>query len=112
MQINERVWRGIYHMNHLRWNIRYNMMAGCEILDLYIQRYALRKIDQINPFTDSKFVGVIYAMYNGGPGQFKKFLKRDRDQNAYRSDTLFKEKYSWVTSDQWDNITKCLIRGN
>ena len=112
MQINERVWRGIYHMNHLRWNIRYNMMAGCEILDLYIKRYALRKIDQIDPFTDSKFVGVIYAMYNGGPGQFKKFLKRDRDQKAYRSDTLFKEKYSWVTSDQWNNITKCLIHGN
>ncbi|NQT55127.1 MAG: hypothetical protein HQ551_02740 [Desulfobacteraceae bacterium] len=109
MQVNERVWRCIYDMNHLRWNIKYNAMAGCEIIDLYFMRYVLRKIDQIDPFTEAKLAGVIYAMYNGGPGQFKKFLKRSRDQRFYESDRLFREKYTWVINSQWDNINKCLV---
>jgi hypothetical protein len=39
MQINERVWRGMYDLHRLRWNIRYNAWAGCEILDLYVTKY-------------------------------------------------------------------------
>ena len=109
MQVNERVWRGIYNMNHLRWNIKYNALAGCEIIDLYFRKYVLRKMDQIKPFTEVKLAGVIYAMYNGGPGQFKKFLSRCENGKFYTSDRLFKEKYTWVTNGQWDNITKCLI---
>ena len=38
MQINERVWREIYDIDRLRWNIRYNARAGCEILDLYVTK--------------------------------------------------------------------------
>ncbi len=41
MQINERVWRGIYRLESLRWNIRYNATAGAEILDLYFHKYVL-----------------------------------------------------------------------
>ncbi len=109
MQINERVWRGVYNLNHLRWNIKYNALAGCEIIDLYFRRYALRKIDQINPFTEMKLAGVIYAMYNGGPGQFKKFLNRCKNNKFYSSDRLFREKFTWVINGQWNNINKCLI---
>ena len=109
MQINEYVWRGIYHVNHLRWNIKYNAMAGCEIIDLYFRRYVLRKMDQISSFTEGNLAGVIYAMYNGGPGQLKKFLRRCKNGKFYASDRLFREKYTWVTNGQWDNITKCLV---
>ena len=28
MQINERVWRGMYDLHRLRWNIWYNAWAG------------------------------------------------------------------------------------
>ena len=44
MQINERVWRGIYRVESLRWNIAYNVKAGCEILHLYLRNFALKEI--------------------------------------------------------------------
>jgi len=114
MQINERVWRGIYNYDHLRWDIHYNAMVGCEIIDLYFCRYALRKMKRLNlekPLEDDMLARTIYAMYNGGPGQFKKYLKRSKREKYYLSDRLFWDKYVWVKSGQWHNIRKCLIGG-
>ena len=114
MQINERVWRGIYNYDHLRWDIHYNAMVGCEIIDLYFCRYALRKMKRLNlekPLEDDTLARIIYAMYNGGPGQFKKYLKRSKREKHYLSDRLFWDKYVWVKSGQWHNIRKCLIGG-
>ena len=48
MQINEKVWRGMYDPEKLKWNIRYNMAAGCEIVDLYLQKYVLKKMAEKN----------------------------------------------------------------
>ena len=77
MQINERVWRGIYNRDRLRWDIRYNALAGCEIVDLYLRRYVL-KGDVVGKYSgDSVLLSrVIYAMYNGGPGQLKKIHEK------------------------------------
>ena len=111
MQINERVWRGMYDTNHLRWDINYNAEAGCEIIDLYFCRYALKKMKLGEPLDDDKLARIMYAMYNGGPGQFHKFLKRSKKGEYYLSDKLFFEKYSWVKNNQWQNISKCLIDG-
>jgi len=111
MQINERVWRGIYDLNRLRWDIRYNARAGCEILATYFHRYALKRFDQINSLNPTEMAGVVYAMYNGGPSEFKKFLSRLKTGKYYLSDRLFKEKYSWVTRNQWESINRCLVAG-
>jgi len=54
MQINERVWRGMYDPKSLRWNIYYNAMAGCEILDLYLNRYALKKSNRKDPLPSTE----------------------------------------------------------
>jgi len=112
MQINERVWRGMYEENHLRWDIHYNAKAGCEIADLYFNRYALRKMEKIGPknsLDNNVLAMAIYAMYNGGPRQFDKFLKRNKKKAYYLSDRLFMEKFLWVNSGQWENVTQCLI---
>lgn len=112
MQINERVWRGMYEENHLRWDIHYNAKAGCEIADLYFNRYALRKMEKIGPknsLDNNVLARAIYAMYNGGPRQFDKFLKRNKKKAYYLSDRLFMEKFLWVNSGQWENVTQCLI---
>ena len=111
MQINERVWRGIYDLNRLRWDIRYNARAGCEILATYFHRYALKRFDQIKSLNPTEMAGVVYAMYNGGPGQFKKFLSRLKTGKGYLSDRLFREKYTWVTRNQWTHINQCLVSG-
>ena len=111
MQINERVWRGIYDLNRLRWDIRYNARAGCEILATYFHRYGLKRFDQMKSLNPTVMAGVVYAMYNGGPSQFKKFLSRLKTGKYYLSDRLFKEKYTWVTRNQWTHINQCLVPG-
>ncbi|MBU3954647.1 MAG: lytic transglycosylase domain-containing protein [Proteobacteria bacterium] len=111
MQVNERVWRGLYDQEKLRWNIGYNIEAGCEILDLYLNRYILRKMEQ------KKYKGLenkdtiartLYALYNGGPGEFSRFLERNSKEKFYISDVLFYEKYLWVKNSQWENAGICL----
>jgi len=51
----------------------------------------------------------VYAMYNGGPGEFRKFLKRKEVNSFYESDKLFWEKYSLAKEGQFDKISICLI---
>ena len=108
MQVNERVWRGIYDTQRLRWDIRYNASAGSEIVDLYLQKYALRKSGPDILADEQTLYQLVYAMYNGGPSQYAKFLKRKADGALYDSDNLFTQKYSWVKSQSWNNIERCL----
>ncbi len=112
MQINERVWRGIYNRDRLRWDIRYNALAGCEIVDLYLRRYAL-KGDLARRYSDDTdlLARVVYAMYNGGPSQLGKFMKRERSKKYYKSDLLFAEKLSWVQQRDWKQISSCFVGG-
>ena len=107
MQVNERVWRGIYDTQRLRWDIRYNASAGCEIADLYLQKYALGKYgSEILSQTDT-LAQLVYAMYNGGPSQYDKFLKRSKTKKLYDSDRLFAQKHEWVKNESWENVGKC-----
>ena len=112
MQINERVWRGLYDPQHLRWDIRYNALAGCEIIDLYVTKYLAKHAKRLKAggkLKDDTHAGIIYAMYNGGPGQLDQFLSRRAKGTFYESDKLFLEKYVWVKNGQLANISKCLI---
>lgn len=111
MQINERVWRGLYDRSRLRWDIRYNALAGCEIADLYLRKYALKHPVWQNGADMTLLSRVVYAMYNSGPGEYKKFLDRERKGKHYPSDQLFFEKLQWVDKDQWERIKGCLIGG-
>ena len=108
MQINERVWRGIYRPENLRWNISYNARAGCEILELYLRRYALRRPESKTMDSDT-LARAVYAMYNGGPGQFPKLLTRSKNNTFYKSDQLFWEKYAWAKAGHLDKLSVCLI---
>jgi hypothetical protein len=108
MQVNERVWRGIYDRNRLRWDIRYNARAGCEIADLYLRRHALphkaaAKIGQVP--------GMVYAMYSGGPGQLDNYLARHKGGKLLPSDQGFAEKWTWVDKRDWQQLAKCLGGG-
>jgi len=101
MQINERVWRGLYDQNKLRWDIFYNSDAGCEIIELYLTRYIFRKIKKKkyqaleNP---DNIARMLYALYNGGPSQFFKFLNRLSNKKFFLSDRLFNEKYLFMVA--------------
>lgn len=109
MQINERLWRGLYQLESLRWNIQYNARAGSEILHYYLCKYALKKMDPTNPLDLDTLGRVVYAMYNGGPGDFRKFLKRKETNSFYESDKLFWEKYAMAKEGQFDKISVCIL---
>lgn len=111
MQINERVWRGVYDLNQLRWNIRYNALAGCEVLDLYVSKYIEgnpKNRSIAGKLKDDTLASLVYAMYNSGPQDLSRFLSRSRTGKYHLSDKLFKEKYAWVKTDRWQNIRSCL----
>ena len=114
MQVNERVWRGLYEGGRLRWDITYNAMAGCRILELYLFKYVLNRRDRIEKeiaLDDDLMARMVYAVYNGGPSQVNKFAGRVKSGKFYNADTLFSEKYEWVKKGDWDKIRKCLIGG-
>ena len=109
MQINERVWRGLYRRESLRWNIRYNARAGAEILDLYMRDYAISQM-QAQGLTDEALLGrAVYSMYNAGPDELQRFMKRYRTNAPDRIDRLFKEKYEMTQNAEFDQIALCLI---
>jgi len=111
MQVNERVWRKLYNRNSLRWNIRYNARAGCQILERYLLRYALKGPEISQAWDDDLISRLCYALYNGGPGQYDKFLARHQEASYYKSDLLFWEKYNWARFEWWDRAGRCLIGG-
>ncbi len=109
MQINERVWRGLYQPRSLRWDIAYNARAGCQILALYTKRYALAGRKGSGGTPSPRFLAqLVYALYNGGPRQKKKFPRRYRKGRLFLSDRLFLEKYRWVSQGDYRNIHRCL----
>lgn len=111
MQINERVWRGMYDRNKLRWDIRYNALAGCEIADLYLRRHALQGKALAPGAKTDPLPALVYAMYNGGPGQYEKYLARQKSGKTLLSDKSFAEKMKWVEKREWARIEECLGGG-
>jgi hypothetical protein len=111
MQINERVWRGIYDLNHLRWDIVYNATAGCEILGIYLKKYGLPEVEKMGSEKRSDretLARIVYAVYSGGPSQLPKLRNLLSKGRPGVIDRLFLEKYQWVCSGQWEQIGKCL----
>ena len=91
MQINERVWRGFYDIQKLRWDTTYNVRAGTRILMRYVKDYAI-------PYAERNGeVGYVaraaYAVYNAGPRAVGRFAKEQRHPREARVDdrlwTLF-----------------------
>jgi hypothetical protein len=109
MQVNERVWRGLYDLNRLRWDIYYNAAAGSEIAALYLKRYASREEIQKRNLDDETMARLVYAMYNGGPSQRTKFLKRLSANSLYESDELFWEKFQMVSAGDVEKVSLCLV---
>ncbi|MEE4241194.1 MAG: lytic transglycosylase domain-containing protein [Desulfopila sp.] len=111
MQINEKVWRGIYDLQGLRWNIEYNSVAGAEILTLYLNRYISRKqnLKKISSEAGKRYLAAwLYALYNGGPSQLDKFPQRNTNGSLYKSEQLFLEKYDKIEGQHWLALVDCL----
>jgi len=76
MQINQRVWRGFYNVERLKWDAAYNARAGAEILLSYFRQYGIEQERRAGRIED--VVRATYAVYNAGP----RAVGRYRDQAA------------------------------
>lgn len=108
MQINERVWRGFYDIQKLRWDIDYNSHAGAEVLMNYLVKYALKKGEQNQPGGLTNLARASYSAYNGGPRQISRYRESDVPVSHQKVDALFWEKYQQVTDGQELNVASCL----
>lgn len=108
MQVNERVWRGFYQIEALRWSPRYNIQAGSEIVQMYLSDYAIpQKTGQ--PLNEEGLARATYALYNSGPQAFADFLGRHARRHYSSSDKLFWDKYLWTKAEEFEKLKTCFL---
>jgi len=108
MQINERVWRGFYDQQRLRWDIDYNGTAGTEVLVDYLMKYALRKGEHRQPGGLSNLARASYSAYNGGPSKLSRYRRSDASAYGKKVDAAFWEKYQQVDAGNELAVSTCL----
>ncbi len=111
MQVFERVWRGVYDIQGLRWDIAYNARAGSEILLHYIRDYAIAKKEDQQPGGIDNLARSTYAIYNGGPGHRTRYRDHSTKPSLRMIDESFFEKYRAVSAQRELDVAKCLVGG-
>src|SRR5690606_17279918 len=96
MQINARVWRGIYDQQGLEADIGYNGRAGTEILWYYLRDHALRAGEHREPGGRDNLARATYAAYNGGPRHLSRYRNPDTSAHLQLIDREFWRKYRAV----------------
>lgn len=107
MQINSRVWRGLYDLDRLGDDIGYNIAAGAEILEHYLVDYALRRGEHRQPGGDENLMRATYAAYNGGPGQLSRYRRTDTPQRLRAIDNVFWDYYQQLKSAGRPEASTC-----
>jgi hypothetical protein len=102
MQINARVWRGIYDVERLTDDVAYNVRAGGDILEYYFVDHALRRREHEQPGGSENLVKAAYAAYNGGPRHLSRYRTdggssrlRAIDREFWRHYTLMRDNGGW-----------------
>ena len=108
MQINERVWRGFYDRQRLRWDIEYNSAAGAEVLIDYLMKYALRKGEHERPGGMLNLARASYSAYNGGPSQVARYRSDSASAYGKKVDAAFWDKYQQVAAGNELAVSTCL----
>jgi hypothetical protein len=108
MQMNERVWRGFYDLQKLRWNIAYNSNAGSEVLLDYLIKYAIRRNEHKESGGLDNLARASYSAYNGGPSKASRYRKADVSPYHRKIDMAFWKKYQWISAGDQGGIARCL----
>jgi hypothetical protein len=74
MQVNRHVWRSVFDVTKLEWDIAYNVGAGVEILAQLLRRYGPREAarEAGNP------ARAAYSAYQGGPSAHHRYRTGSR----------------------------------
>lgn len=96
MQINHKVWRGVYDPAGLSGDIVYNGRAGSEILLHYLCDYALAQKEHLQPGGVDNLARASYAVYNSGPGSLARYRMPNTKPEQKKIDALWWNKYTTV----------------
>ena len=111
MQVNTRVWRGIYDPKGVAADIGYNSRAGAEILYTYLRKYALRGKEHMAPGGEDNLARATWAAYNGGPGHLRRYRKPTTSPHLRAVDAEFWQKYQAVDRDDESAFFSCAVKG-
>src|SRR5258706_627975 len=110
MQINQRVWRGFYNIERLRWDTRYNIRAGAQILMRYVKDYAIPYAERTgNPTVIPR---AAYAVYNAGPRAVGRFDKKPPHPREARVDEKLWTLYRGIASGGQPDLKSCGVKGS
>jgi hypothetical protein len=112
LQVNERVWRGFYEIEKLRWNVAYNVGAGCDVLLHYLAMVE-KQGGESNVASAPVTARATYAGYNGGPAELRRYLDgKGRGEGVGRLvDQMFGPKFDAIGDDARSQIASCLVGG-
>jgi hypothetical protein len=111
MQVNSRVWRGLYDPKGISADIGYNGRAGAEILYQYMRRHAIRAKEHLAPGGEDNLARATYAAYNGGPGHLQRYRKPTTSPRLRAVDTEFWQKFQAVEKDDESAFFSCAVKG-
>lgn len=107
MQINGKVWRGIYDPAGLEGDIGYNGRAGAEILHHYLRDFAVAREEHLEPGGVDNLARATYAAYNGGPGHLSRYRKDKTSAHLQVIDREFWRKYRAVQAGDANAMLTC-----
>jgi hypothetical protein len=105
MQINQRVWRGFYEVEKLRWDTAYNVRAGAQILMRYVKDYAIPYAEKAG---EPDYVPrAAYAVYNAGPRAVGRFAKAKPHPREKRVDDHLWTLYQGIAAGGRADLRSC-----
>lgn len=108
MQMNERVWRGLYNTQKLRWDTAYNVRAGVEVLHRYLVKYSLKRGEQKRKGGLDNLARSTYSAYNGGPDATSRYRNPEAPAALKKVDAAFWKKYQAVKQGKELKVAECL----
>lgn len=111
MQVNSRVWRGLYDPKGVSTDIGYNGRAGAEILYQYMRKHAIRGKEHLIEGGETNLARATYAAYNGGPGHLRRYRKAGTSPRLRAVDNEFWQKFQAVESDDESAFFSCAVKG-
>jgi hypothetical protein len=105
MQINQRVWRGFYDIERVRWDTAYNARAGAQILMRYLKDYAIPYAKKTGKPDD--VARAAYAVYNAGPRAVGRFDKQPPHPREARVDEKLLSLYRGVAGGAQVDLANC-----
>lgn len=105
MQINQRVWRGFYDIERVRWDTAYNVRAGAQILARYLKDYAIPYAQKSGKPDD--VARAAYAVYNAGPRAVGRFDKSPPHPREARVDEKLWTLYRGIAGGAPVDLANC-----